>query len=78
MRNYWVLVLIIFVALAFIGLITDPKAEDTQWRMIGAVIFLASAGFLAYKGQNYINSMRDIAEESYKHIREKDYIDPWL
>jgi len=30
MRNYWGLGLIIFGALAFIGLITDPKAEDTQ------------------------------------------------
>ena len=41
--------------------------------MIGAVIFLGGGGLLAYRGQNYINSMREIVEESLPQIREKDY-----
>ena len=74
MRN-WGVGLIICGALAVIGFVADPKAEDTQEGMVGAVIFLAGGGLLAYKGQKYIDSMRDISEESYKHIREKGYID---
>ena len=74
MRN-WGVGLIIFGALAVVGLISDPKAEDTKEGMIGAVIFIGGGSLLAYKGQKYIDSMREIAEESFKQIREKDYID---
>ena len=74
MRN-WGVGLVIFGALAVVGLISDPKAEDTNEGMIGAVIFLGGGSLLAYKGQKYIDSMREIAEESFKQIREKDYID---
>ena len=74
MRN-WGVGLVICGALAVIGFLTDPKAEDTQEGMFGAVILIGGGGLLAYKGQNYINSMRDIAEESLQQIREKDYID---
>ena len=70
MRN-WGAGLVICGALAVIGLITDPKAEDTQEGMVVAVILLGGGGLLAYKGQNYIFSMRDIAEESLQQIRDK-------
>ena len=58
MRN-WGVGLIICGALAVFGFIADPKAGDTQEGMVGAVIFLAGGGLLAYKGQKYIDSMRD-------------------
>ena len=74
MRN-WGVGLVILGALAVVGLISDPKAEDTNEGMIGAVIFLGGGSLLAYKGQKYIDSMREISEESLQQIREKDYID---
>ena len=74
MRN-WGVGLVICGALAFVGVISDPKAEDTKDAIIGAAILFGGGAFLTYKGQNYINSMREIAEESLQQIREKDYID---
>ena len=36
---------------------------------------VVGGGYLANKGQKYLNLMREISEESLNQIREKEYID---
>ena len=74
MRN-WGIGLFITGALWFYGYFQDPKSEGSSEGMPVALVFVGAGSLLAYKGQNYIDSMREIAEESFKQIREKDYID---
>ena len=74
MRN-WGVGLFIMGAIVVFGYIQDPQSEDSSEAMPLALVFVGAGSFLAYKGQKYIDSMREIAEESFKQIREKDYID---
>ena len=74
MRN-WGIGLFITGAIWLYGYIQDPKSEGSSEGLPVALVFVGAGSLLAYKGQNYIDSMREIAEESFKQIREKDYID---
>ena len=77
MRN-WGLGLPIWGALTLFAYIepgTDYTDEEQSWLLGFSLAIVAGGSLLAYKGQHYINSVREIAEVSLHQIREKDYID---
>tara|TARA_B100000965_G_scaffold178495_1_gene148971 strand:+ start:1041 stop:1367 length:327 start_codon:yes stop_codon:yes gene_type:complete len=73
MRN-WGVGFLICGALAIVGLFSEPQ-EDFKEGLFGTGVFIVGGGLLFNKGQKYLNTMKEVAEEALKQIRENDYID---
>ena len=62
MRN-WGVGLVICGALVIVGLIAEPE-EYSSDVVVGALGMILGGGYLANKGQKYLNLMREVSEES--------------
>ncbi len=78
MRN-WGIGLIAFAVLGFLGYLVDPEesleAERNRTAVVVFVVMAGSGGVLFKKGQSYIDQMKNCAQKSLRHIREKGFID---
>ena len=78
MRN-WGIGLIAFATLGFLGYLVDPEesleAERNRTAVVVFVVMAGSGGVLFKKGQSYIDQMKNCAQKSLRHIREKGFID---
>tara|TARA_B100000700_G_scaffold295912_1_gene359250 strand:+ start:494 stop:826 length:333 start_codon:yes stop_codon:yes gene_type:complete len=74
MRN-WGVGLIICGAFTIIGILGEPWGENSRAAAFQSLLMVVGGGYLANKGQKYLNLMREVSEESLKQLREKEYID---